>query len=435
MSDDTVKTMNSLQKARENKVVKSSEMVQKGKFYLSLMESKALNYLVSKIKPGDDINTEYCFNCNDFQSIIHSSIVSEKNSYTNTKSTLQSISDKGWWIRLEDGKEAYVHWLNVIHLDPGTGDVIIKFHEDMFPYLYNLSTGDKKYYIAPRLEETSLMTHKYSPRIYELIRTYLNKKEWTFELGTGTDNDFQMMICDWKSDEKKKGKNFASIPKNWANFPIFERDVLAPAQEEINKYTDLKIKYIPIREDRYGKRYRKPVQIKFCILRKTEGELKDTKIILDDEYSVYQDAIKEKEKGPHQMTFEELESEKFFEEDRKKREEEQKEKDTLREKEKQDVIDKSVCPMVMELLYDVLEIDEIMNIFFEASKHIMPGQVKYDKRDAWCYDYVMHYYQYIKETPEDTKTTLYKRLLTSVIHDYDDFASQITQWNKVRSNV
>ena len=105
------------------------------------------------------------------------------------------------------------------------------------------------------------------------------------------------------------------------------------------------------------------------------------------------------------------------------------------EKEKQDVIDKSVCPMVMELLYDVLEIDEIMNIFFEASKHIMPGQVKYDKRDAWCYDYVMHYYQYIKETPEDTKTTLYKRLLTSVIHDYDDFASQITQWNKVRSNV
>lgn len=78
MSDDTVKTMNSLQKARENKVVKSSEMVQKGKFYLSLMESKALNYLVSKIKPGDDINTEYCFNCNEFQSIIHRSIVSEK---------------------------------------------------------------------------------------------------------------------------------------------------------------------------------------------------------------------------------------------------------------------------------------------------------------------------------------------------------------------
>ncbi len=183
MSDDTVKTMNSLQKARENKVVKSSEMVQKGKFYLSLMESKALNYLVSKIKPGDDINTEYCFNCNEFQSIIHRSIVSEKNSYTNTKSTLQSISDKGWWIRLEDGKEAYVHWLNVIHLDPGTGDVIIKFHEDMFPYLYNLSTGDKKYYIAPRLEETSLMTHKYSPRIYELIRTYLNNVSSLDEVG------------------------------------------------------------------------------------------------------------------------------------------------------------------------------------------------------------------------------------------------------------
>ena len=175
----------------------------------------------------------------------------------------------------------------------------------MFPFLYNLVTDKEKYYIAPRLEETSLMTHKYSPRIYDLLRSYqFNNKTWTFELGTGTDNDFMRKIADWEPDPNKKGKNVAKIPKSWSKFSFFERDVLAPAREEINHYTDIKIAYEALKTDSMGKKYRRPVRIKFLMLAKTSGELKETQSILDSEYNGNFDNIID-DTEPHQMTLEE----------------------------------------------------------------------------------------------------------------------------------
>ena len=424
----------SIEKARKQKVAKSTKMVQEGKFSLTLVESKAVNYLISKIKPTDDINTVYTFNCSEFQQIIHRSASANKLSYTNTKAILNDIGQKTWWITLESGKEAMVHWLNVVHMDPGSGDVEIKFHEDMFPFLYNLVTDKEKYYIAPRLEETSLMTHKYSPRIYDLLRSYqFNNKTWTFELGTGTDNDFMRKIADWEPDPNKKGKNVAKIPKSWSKFSFFERDVLAPAREEINHYTDIKIAYEALKTDSMGKKYRRPVRIKFLMLAKTSGELKETQSILDSEYNGNFDNIID-DTEPHQMTLEES----FFGQNIMQQEKEEvvftvdevvedaANAEELAEKR----ADETVYPIFYMATYKDFSEDQIDNLYHACIKNLKPGQIRVDAYDAWATDYMSHYFDWIKATPDDTKTTTYKRLLASLVNDYEQIAQKPTMWDK-----
>ncbi len=55
-----------------------------------------------------------------------------------------------------------------------------------------------------------------------------------------------------------------------------------------------------------------------------------------------------------------------------------------------------------------------------------------DDKDPWLLMYVTHYYEKIEATPEDTKTTDYKRLLDMVTKDYDSYAaSAADKWHKI----
>lgn len=77
------------------------------------------------------------------------------------------------------------------------------------------------------------------------------------------------------------------VPKGWANWGIFERNVLKPAKEEINKYTDITIDYTPLKVDYAGKKYRRYVMIKFSLIEKNEDEKRRKNALLDQEYNNY----------------------------------------------------------------------------------------------------------------------------------------------------
>lgn len=401
-----------LKEVRNNLVAKDNRLIQNSRFSLSTIENKAILYLISKIQPDDEPGKLYTFNCKEFQSLLKWTTTS----YEYIKIMLQNLSDISWWIDGEiEGrkKDILLRWFDIVRMDPGNGNIEISFQSDMFPFLLDLQKHleeDGRYYTTYKLQNVTLMKHRYSPRIYELLKSYqYNNKKWTFENGTGSEYDLQRRIADAVMDKKTRN-GVSIIPESWSNWAVFKRDVLDPAVEEINKYTDIKVAYAGKKEDLKHRRTRAVRTIEFYMVGKTEPEQRETDDMIDAEYTVIEDY--------HQMSIEEL----FFSNHDKKLEEEEDEKRREAARKMEEEIESSNYPMVYEILNDTEDTfsNEQITAIFEA---VMVGRlntpVPLNERERIVVDVAMYYYDKIKATKEETKTTIYKRLLNAVSKDYD----------------
>jgi len=256
-----------------------------------------------------------------------------------------------------------------------------------------------------------LMKHQYSPRLYEILKSYqYNNRKWIFEIGTGSINDLQLRLA---NSDMKTGAPI--IPNNWAFYATFNRDVLKPAKEEINKYTDIKIEYEALKVDLHGTKHRKYCVVKFFMVGKTKGEKDDTEKIIDEEYKQI-----EEDNIYHQISLEEM----FFSGHENKQTEEKQEENEIR-------IEKSKYKILTSMLIEFTD-HQIEAFYNEAIKHMEAGKVKFDMREMWVVDYVTHYYDLVKATPEETKTTTYKRLLNLIRKDYEQKAIKINEYDKLQ---
>ena len=250
-------------KERDMRVYKRDDMIQKARFSLSVQEQRCVLYAISKIKPTDTVFQEYQFDIKDFYSICGLA----DQSYTKLKAILRKLSDRSWWAIIDDkGTESVLRWFSTVHTNEKSGVVTIKFHEDMMPFLLNL-TSQNAFFTSYNLINILPMKSQYSPRLYELLKSYQkNNVEWFFEL------------------EKLKHLLECGGVKSYENFKDFRRFVLQPAVDEINKYTDLKIAYETEKEGR------KVARITFYMLEKDSQqkfEAKQTAIReLDGQLSV-----------------------------------------------------------------------------------------------------------------------------------------------------
>lgn len=246
---------------RELAVYKSDEMIQKGRYNLSVQEQRTILYAISKIKPEDTYLTEYTFDINEFYQIIGW----KNESYTEFKAMLLSLKSKSWWAEIDDkGTESALSWFSTVRSNKRSGKVTVKFHEDMMPFLLQLTESDS-FYTFYNLKYILPMSSKHSPRLYEILKSYQkNNMQWFFDI-----------------DELKK----KLCCENYKRFPDFRRYVLEPAVEEINKYTDICIDY-DLKKD--GRRVSKIV---FYFDNKTKDEMFDVneaiEIELDGQISLF----------------------------------------------------------------------------------------------------------------------------------------------------
>ena len=80
------------------------------------------------------------------------------------------------------------------------------------------------------------------------------------------------------------------IPEGWKNFAVFKRDVLEPAVKEINKYTDMLVRYEPLKTDLSGTKHRRYCAVRFSWLLKSEGQIQATERLIDSEYQEIEEA-------------------------------------------------------------------------------------------------------------------------------------------------
>lgn len=221
------------QAAREMSVVKRDDMIQHARFSLSIQEQRCVLYAISKIKPEDTAFTEYTFELKDFYALCGI----EDQSYTRLKQTLKGLSDRSWWAVIDDkGTESLLRWFTTLRTNKRSGKVTVEFHKDMMPYLLELAKQARDqgiFYTQYGLKYVLPMRGQYSPRLYEILKSYQkNNREWFFDL-----------------DELKKLLDC----ENYDRWPDFRRRVVEPAVEEINKFTDLNVAYDTERSGRGGK--------------------------------------------------------------------------------------------------------------------------------------------------------------------------------------
>lgn len=260
---------------REMQVYKRNDMIQKGRHELTMQEQKCVLYAISKIKPEDSVFQDYSFELSDFFKVCGL----QKESYSELKAILQGLADRSWWATIDDkGTESLVRWFSTLRTNKRSGRVTIKFHEDMMPFLLELTKGGQ-FYTHYELKYVLAMKSQYSIRLYELLKSYQrNNYEWFFEIDTLK----KLLNCEQYKD-----------------FYDLRRWVLDPAVEEINAFTDIKIAWEPVKEGR------KVVRISFYMIAKKKDALLDAERAIHDELDGQMDIseVLEKAKDSVQWSF------------------------------------------------------------------------------------------------------------------------------------
>lgn len=217
-------------------VAKANEMIQESRYAMTVQQNKIMLYLISKIKPMDDVDEVYEISIRDFCQVCNITQDSGKN-YNDAKKAIKALADKSIWVKQEDGNEVLLRWLNGVKLNHNTNCFEITFHPDMLPYLYDLQSRYTRYC----LDNVLTMQSKYGIRLYELLKSYQYlKKDISFTL-----------------DELRQKLDVSGYKR----YPDFRRFVLDKAIDDINECSDINVGYTA----HSGSRKRKNDYVTFTI--------------------------------------------------------------------------------------------------------------------------------------------------------------------------
>ena len=237
-----IQTKRDMLSAQSMSVVKGNALIQKTHYSLSLMEQKAILFIISKIKPSDSADTEYIFNIRDFCKACN--FYGKSGFYYQyVREVMENLGNHKLTIELEEGKTLITHWFSGAMIDRNAGEVRLHIDSYIRPYLFELHS----FYTNYKLEYILPMKSKYGIRLYEFLRSYKSKG---YRLRFSLEEIRLRIDCD-----------------KYPNFKDFRVNVLEPAMEDINTYTDIKVKYEAIKTGR------KITDIEFIILGENDTDM------------------------------------------------------------------------------------------------------------------------------------------------------------------
>lgn len=205
-------------------IVKSNDLIQKSRYKLSLTQQKVILYLCSMIQPNDEELREYIIPIREFCQMCGIDGTGGRQ-YKAIETTLEQLKQKSYIIRLNKHLTTSVSWVSKWYLDTSAivRSVKIQLDPDMKPYLLRLKSNYTKYEYAYTLR----MTHKATPRLYELLKSYHYDKLKPYD--KSFDVDELRAILD------------ATDKDSYKQFRYFRYVVLEPAIKEINEQTDISV--------------------------------------------------------------------------------------------------------------------------------------------------------------------------------------------------
>ena len=228
--------------AQSMSVVKGNALIQKTHYSLSLIEQKAILYIISKIKPNDSGDTEYIFNIRDFCKACN---FYDKSGfyYQYVRNVMEDLGNHKLTIEVDENQTLITHWFSGALIDRNAGEVRLHIDPYIRPYLFELN----RFYTNYKLEYVLPMKSKYGIRLYEFLRSYQSK-------------GYKLR---WPLEEIRLRIDCEKYP----NFKDFRVNVLEPALEDINTYTDIKVQYEAVKTGR------KITHLEFMILTEYDRDL------------------------------------------------------------------------------------------------------------------------------------------------------------------
>jgi len=226
-----------LSNVRNQKVVKSNDLIQKSRFQLSVQEQKIILFLISKIKPDDDNFITVEFDTLQFCKIC--GIGKSGKNYQDIKDAIKALADKSVWISLGNGKKTLLRWIDKPYIDELNGTMQIKLDDLLKPYLLQLHNNFTQF----ELLYTLAMKSQYSIRLYEILRSYEFRHAAEFII-----------------EELKELLSAACYDK----YTDFMRYVIVTAVKEIENLSDINVTYEVFKQ---GRKYNR---IKFSIYQKQD---------------------------------------------------------------------------------------------------------------------------------------------------------------------
>ena len=218
-----------LRKERNSLVVKHNELLRNTRYELSTTEQKILIYLVSKIDKDDKELRKIKFSLSEYCQI--AGIQKSGEAYSRLRETILDLTRKRWWIQIDEDHERLFGWIyGEPEMEKRGGVVELELSPTLEPYLIGLQANFTKY----ELINVLTLRSSNSIRLYELFKSYLWQHHWVV-----TVEDFRRLL---------------NIENKYRAFKDLNRQVIKPALEEINKYTDLVVKVDTVREGRQTKR-------------------------------------------------------------------------------------------------------------------------------------------------------------------------------------
>lgn len=203
-------------KPQTNHLISKHNALVEAKYRLSLQEQRIIAFMCAEIKPEDKDFKPYRFVIKDFAELI--GLLGE-NYYSQLKKVTRSLTTRGLTLR-EGNKEIQLTWLCAATYHKKEGYVELQFHPYLKPYLLHLRDCFTQY----QLGEILKLRSKYAFRLYELCKKNELLGKYKYEI-----EQLRELLGVVKGELKL-----------WADF---RRRCLEPAIKEINKKTDLKIKY------------------------------------------------------------------------------------------------------------------------------------------------------------------------------------------------
>ena len=156
-------------------------------------------------------------------------------------------------MKLDNGKETLLRWIEKPYLDEHSGTIQIKLDKDMKPFLLQLKENFTQYELLWTLNFKS----KYSIRLYELVKSIHYHELDTYS------RDFEL-------DELRRMLG----AETYKTYQTLKARVLEPSIEELNTYSDKNVSFEPIKSGRAVSKIRLTITTKDTVDRlKLEGEI------------------------------------------------------------------------------------------------------------------------------------------------------------------
>jgi len=205
-------------KMAEKQYIRKDFALINARYSLTTIEHNLLLKILSLIKLDDE----------DFMTYqIAVGQIIEDNNHTQLKNACRKMMTRVLEIPLSDNKKNFqlFNWFSTIRYIDGI--IEVRIDKDLKPLLLQLKSNFKAYEIKYVLS----MKSEYSKRIYELCKQYEKLRTRKIEL-----KELQEML---------------QVPKSYISKYInFKQKVLEVAEKEINKYSDIKISFNPIKRSR-----------------------------------------------------------------------------------------------------------------------------------------------------------------------------------------